>query len=162
MTYPDPYPVVDPRGDLTPVVDVSFYDVEVRISRLNLEDPQPPGYRYRLPLAVEYDPWVERRDMVVPEEAYKPWRPGYGGSFPLPDPRFQGISHYEAGLWHHVGGSVYCWCGDPPDSDDDRVIRGSPWYSSARDVREAHQDGLSPFLFFYANLGYRVVRGPVA
>ncbi len=162
----DPYPVIDPQGDLTPIVNVTFPGVEGRIASINFDDPQPPGYRYRLPLSREYDPWVERRDMVVAEGVYDPWARlnpwdevvvGPLLSAPLP----QGISYYEGGLWFHVGGSVYCWCSDPPDSDGDRVARGCSRSSYAHSVREAFQLGFAPG-FSDDYLGFRLLRGPVA
>ncbi len=155
----DPYPVIDSRGDLTPIVEITFYGVEERIANLNLDDPQPPGYRYRLPLVSGYDSWVANRDRVVPEKAYKPWN---GGIDPLlVTPTQQGISYYEDGLWFHVGGSVFCWCGDPPDSDGDRVFRGGSWYCFASYVRAALRYGNAPGNFD-GILGYRLVRGPIA
>ncbi len=155
----DPYPVIAPRGDLTPIVNVTFHEVERRISSLNEADPQPPGYRYRLPFQAEYDPWAANRDLVVPEEAYKPWD-GVVGPLLVTATR-QGISYYESGLWHHVGGSVFSWCGDPPIPEGNRVFRGGSWRSSAHYVRSAAQHWNVPG---YSNgyLGFRLIRGLVA
>ncbi len=155
----DPYPVIDPRSDLTPIAGITFYDVEARISALNLDDPQPPGYKYRLPLAAEYDPWVAGRDLAVKDKAYWPW--GWGLiPFFLVGPIQQGISYYEDGLWHHVGGSVYSWCGDPLDPEGRRVIRGGGGHNSASYVRAAHYIDTLPYIKPYY-LGYRLVRGLV-
>ncbi len=158
MKVADPYPVIDPRGGFTPIVNVTFHEVERRISGRNLDDPQPPGYAYRLPIAKEYSPWVANRDLVVPIGAYRPWT--WGVSSLLNTPIQQGISYYEDGLWHHVGGSVYCWCGDPL-TPGGRVTRGGSWRSSKGAVRAAYLDGCDPG-FSLCDIGYRLVRGPLA
>ncbi len=157
MIVADPYPVVAPLGTLEPVVNVTFHDVVRRISRLNLDDPQPPGYRYRLPLAAEYDPWVGRRDQVSLD--FAPWPTQDTSCPPLPDPSFQGISHYESGLWFHVGGSVLSWCGGPrtPGSPN---FRGNSWRDDVRDVRSTFRGWCNPD-DFYDFFGYRLVRGPL-
>ncbi len=157
MLIADPYPVAAALWALTPIVDVPFYDVEARVANLNLDDPQPPGYQYRLPISGEYDPWVERRSQVPLDTSHEPLE-GEISCLPLCDPRFQGISYYEAGLWFHVGGSVNSWCSDPPDSDGRRMVRGGSWLSLARDVRAAYQNWVDPGLAGGV-LGYRLVRG---
>ncbi len=159
MRVADPYPVIDSRGDLTPIVRVTFYEVGLRISRLNLDDPQPPGYGYRLPLSREYDPWVEHRDLVAPVFSQWPVK-GYTSCPPLCTHGFQEISYYEDGLWFHVGGSVYCWCGDPLTLDGSRVYRGGSWFSFTHHVRLADQCSVGP-RNTGNGLGYRLVRGPL-
>ncbi len=153
----DPYPVIDPRGGLTPIAMINFHEVELRVATLNEADPQPPGYRYRLPLSAEYDPWVERRSLVVPDEAYKPWN-GAVDPFPVTQTQ-QGISYYKGGIWFHVGGSVYCWCGDPLDPGCRRSFRGGSRSDDAREVRAAYRSWNDPSNA-YGFLGYRLVRGP--
>ncbi len=154
----DPYPVIDSLGALAPIVKVTFHDVEARISRLNLDDPQPPGYRYRLPLFQEYDPWVANRDLVVPEEAYTPWGGRIDPTLVTPTP--QGVGYYELGLWFHVGGSVRSWCCDPLTRGGDRIIRGGSWFSDVCGVRTALLDWIDPGGSI-GDLGYRLVRGAV-
>ncbi len=152
----DPYPVIDPLGKLTPVVDVPFAEVRRRISALNRCDPQPPGYRYGLPLAAEFDHWAERRALVVPDEAYKPWDSGVSQTYWC-RPQ-QGISYYEDGLWHHVGGSVNSWCSDPLTPGGNRVIRGGSCLDLAFLVQRTYRSDIDPS-FAYFDVGYRVVRG---
>ncbi len=159
MKVADPYPVAFILGDLTPIVDVTFYGVEGRIASLNYTDPQPPGYRYRLPLSEEYFPWVERRDFLTPKEAYGSWPQILFGA-PSYIPNQQGISYYEDGLWFHVGGSVYCWCGDPLSVSGNRVIRGGSWASFSRGLRAASRGSAYP-VNSCDDLGYRLVRGPL-
>ncbi len=148
--------MISPLRDLWPIVNVSFFDVEARISRLNLDDPQPPGYRYRLPLSAEYDPWVERRDQVVEGEAYEHWGRFIGS--PLVCPPQQRISYYEDGLWHQVGGAAHSWCSDLSGSRGDRVIRGGSWRSNKGYVQEAPRLASRPS-YSADYLGYRLVRG---
>ncbi len=161
MKIADPYPVTDPSlgGDLTPVVDVSFYDVEVRISRLNLDDPQPPGYAYRLPLRAEYGPWVGRRNLVVAEEAYDP-REEEVDRLPVTQTR-QEISYYDQGIWFHVGGSVFSWCSNPVESEGRRVFSGGAWFNTMRRVRDVFWNRYDPNLSS-VQLGFRLVRGPAS
>ncbi len=153
----DPYPVIDPRGDLGPIANVTFCDVWMKVAEINLDDPQPPGYAYRLPLAQEYDPWIEMRDLVVSVEAYKPWEGDL--DILLVAAAQQGISYYNQGLWHHVGGSVFSWCSDPLDHRGNRSIRGGSWLSDPRLARVAKRDSRDSNVAL-GYLGYRVVRGP--
>ncbi len=150
----DPYPVPTDPDFLGPLVGISFRDVGWAVSRLNRRDPQPPGYQYRIPLSPEYDSWVGRRDLVVPDEAYTPW--GVDPvNLPL-DPYFevhQRISYYEAGIWHHIGGSVYCWCGPF------QGLRGGSWNSGSQGVKVARRSN-RPLGDYGSFFGYRLVRGP--
>ncbi len=159
----DPYPVIDSRGDLTPIVRVTFREVELRIAKLNLDDPQPPGYQYRLPLSCENKSWAANRDLVVEEGAYEPWKKRSICPNPLlTTPAQQGISYYEGGLWFHVGGSVESWCGDPSSSiAGDRLAGGGSWGDYGPNVRSAYQSRASPN-YFNGNIGYRLLRGPLA
>ncbi len=155
MRVADPYPVIALRSDLTPVVNATFAAVAKKISRINLDDPQPPGYQYRLPLGAEYDSWVGRRDLVVSVEAFEPWD-GYVDSL-LINAVQQGISYYENGLWFHVGGSVYCWCGDLLH-EGRRVFRGGSWHSFSRYVRAAYWCWDAPD-YSGGDLSFRLLRG---
>ncbi len=158
----DPYPGIDPGGNtLIPIFGLPPDEADMRVAKLNLDDPQPPGYAYRLPLSAEYDHWAKARDLAVPEEAYLPWMDGVGLDPVNPDQ--QGISYYEVGLWHHVGGSVECWCGDLSlvRSEFWRVFRGGSQGGWGRDLRYIRGAGRSSFSSprAFRLKGYRVVRG---
>ncbi len=157
MIVADPYPATHPLY-LVPSVRVDFLEVELRTASLNLDDPQPPGYAYRLPFSKEYDSWAEDRGLVVPVEAYSPWGGDIGPL--LVTPTQQGVSYYNQGLWHHVGGSVYSWCGDPLTKEGKRVLRGGCRYESVARVRAPHLERGDP-IYSNINLGYRLVRGPL-
>ncbi len=157
MLTSNPYPVTGSIQGLNPTTYVNYHDTRPRIQKLNQNDPQPPGYAYRLPMSAEYDDWARNRDLVVPEEAYRLGNWGFGT--PLPSPAKQAISYYEAGLWHHVGGSVDCWCGDPRTAAGTRVLRGGSWLCDPAQVQKASpSQKIESFTSAYT--GYRLVRGP--
>ncbi len=166
MLISDPYPEGWP-ADLTPV-RLSFAGARTAGYSYNLLDPQPPGYRFRLPRFSEFDRWISsRRACSLTSHGatgidFSPWpiRDGSGWACPpLTDPRFQGVNYYQGGMWHHAGGSVYCWCGDHEDQEGNQMTYGGAWSDEARNIRTAH--------WYWPNqyhpeerVGYRMVRGP--
>ncbi len=153
----DPYPLAQGPTSLFPRVAVTPSLARLGVAKLNLDDPQPPGYRYRLPLSAEYDHWAKARDLVVPEEAYLPWDDGVDISPPIVAVQ-PGIGHYNQGLWLHVGGAVHSYIGDPQGQGVPLAHRGGSWDSDACRVRAAAHDYCDGG-YALACTGCRVVRG---
>ncbi len=155
----DPYPVVSEVG-LEPVVGLPFDQVDELVFSFNRCDPQPPGYAYRFPRAIEYKPWAECRSLIQGID-FSPWPVDGAVSEPLYGATIQGISYYNQGLWHHVNGSVACWCGDPLTPRGFRMIQLGFQRSLYQHAFESAPLGWGIPDKPRPHLGFRLVRGPL-
>ncbi len=146
----DPYPELERPGLLTLSWDNQFSEVRSHLRYyLNYTDPQPPGYRYRLPRLEEIKQAAEDRRAVV-DGVYSSVWPCKVRPLAV-DERIQRASFYRGGVWLHLTGVVRVWClGEPPQL---RLCVLGDWRASPPIVKGAIV-GLSQ-----DPQGYRLVRG---
>ncbi len=144
------------KGDNLPVENVSWYDVEEFLTKLN----QKTGRFFRLPTEAE---WEYAARGGNKSQNYK-----YSGSNNVDFVAWYGNTNghthevrtkqpNELGIYD-MSGNVWEWCADwygnygsysqtnptGPSSGSDRVLRGGSWSSSAGDCRVSNRDDSAP------------------
>ena len=180
----------DFQGDMRPVEQVSWDDVQVFLKKLNLltDESRPANTRYRLPSEAE---WEYAARGGPHSEGYR-----YAGSDKLSevgwfDSNSEKETH-EVGLLmpnelglYDMSGNVWEWCEDDwhdnyagapkdgkawidqPERGSACVLRGGGWRSTARNCRAAFRYSYAPdFRYSYApdfrwhDHGFRLVLAP--
>jgi formylglycine-generating enzyme required for sulfatase activity len=166
-------------GDDCPVEQVSWYDVQRFISKLN----QMEGTnKYRLPTEAEWE-YACRAGTTTPffyGGCISTDQANYNGSYPgrnCPKGRYREkalkVRSFQPNAWrlYDMHGNVSEWCqdwfggypsnpvADPkgPDEGIYRVMRGGSWYDEAWDLRSAFRGWITPETRYY-NIGFRVAR----
>lgn len=149
------------KRENSPVTNVSWYDVQTFISRLN----QLTGRQFRLPSEAE---WEYAAKGGNKSQNYKysgsndpyavAWYDNQGGSGAKPVAAKQ---PNELGIYD-MSGNVWEWCQDcyssnynSPRNSSFRVCRGGGWCSTAGDCRSALRNYYTPS-FAYDGLGFRL------
>ena len=160
------------QGDLRPVEQVSWFDVQIFIKRLS--EINQEKYAYRLPSEAEWeyaarsggkDERFAGGDRVDPVAWFE--ENSGGASHPIGRKEPNGLGLYD------MSGNVWEWCLDVYREDaykshirenpvcaeggTDRVIRGGSWNLDAWSVRCARRFSYKPD-FFGPGLGFRLVR----
>jgi formylglycine-generating enzyme required for sulfatase activity len=172
------------QGDMRPVEQVSWDDVQVFLKKLNLltDASRPANTRYRLPTEAERE-YAARGGPH--SEGYR-----YAGSDKLSevgwfDGNSDGETH-EVGLLmpnelglYDMSGNVWEWCADwfdsgyyqkclksgtvsnpkGPENGSDRVLRGGSWLYAARGCRAASRGNGAPGARWRGS-GFRLVLAP--
>jgi formylglycine-generating enzyme required for sulfatase activity len=155
-----------------PVVNVSWYDAQLFISKLNLKS----GKNYRLPTEAEWE-YAARGGRFSNDYIFA----GNGSindvawykenSANRPQPVGQKVQN-ELGLYD-MSGNVYEWCSDwfgnygsntllnpqGPTTGNEKVLRGGSWYDVPRDCRVYYRFKYNPDHRGF-NIGFRLVREP--
>jgi len=156
------------KGDNMPVENVSWYDVQAFLNRLN----EMSGGSYRLPTEAE---WEYAARGGVQSKDYK-----YSGSNVADEVAWYGADETrpvgikianELGI-HDMSGNVYEWVNDwfdlgysadsqtdpeGPSSGTNRVLRGGQWNGNAKNVRSTMRNAGLPN-FRHDTVGFRVVK----
>ena len=156
------------KGDNLPVENVSWYDVQAFLNRLN----EMSGEDYRLPTEAE---WEYAARGGAQSRDYK-----YSGSNVADEVAWYGTDETrpvgikianELGI-HDMSGNVWEWASDwfdmgysadpqtnpvGPSDGTNRVLRGGQWNGNARNVRVTMRNGGLPN-FRYDTIGFRVVK----
>jgi formylglycine-generating enzyme required for sulfatase activity len=168
-------------GDDCPVEEISWYDAQEFISKLN----QWEGVKkYRLPTEAEWE-YACRAGTNTPfafGRCLSTTQANYDGKYPMPgcpEGEHRGqpvrVESLPSNAWglHETHGNVWEWCqdwygdyptdrvNDPtgPSSGSYRVLRGGGWYNLARNCRSSSRRRLSPGdSRFY--LGFRLATTP--
>lgn len=160
------------ESDYQPVVEVSWYDAQEFIKKLNAKND---GYEYRLPSEAEWE--YAARAGTTTEFAFgdslSSNQANFNGDSPYgnaPKGKHLGktteVGSYQPNAWglYDMHGNVWEWCqdwyGDYPSGANPtgfRVQRGGSWYNSGSVLRSAFRGSHAP-LYRYNDLGFRLIK----
>jgi len=167
-----------PRDPRLPIGDVTWYDAQEFVARLN--ELGPPGWR--LPSDAEWEaacragtdtPFSTGPDLGLDQANYDGYYPYHGPAGGTHSTGPTPVRSYPPNPWglYDLHGNVAEWCADlyrmaPDDPDPEgegapRVFRGGAWLSSADQVRSAYREGYPP-LSDGGEYGFRVAWSPPA
>ncbi|HVO68169.1 MAG TPA: formylglycine-generating enzyme family protein [Syntrophales bacterium] len=168
-------------GDDCPVENVSWYDVQDFIKKLNQLEG---NNRYRLPTEAEWE-YAARAGTTTPfftGNCLSTDQANYNGDYPLtgcPKGKFREktvrVGSFTANAWglYDMHGNVFEWCHDwygnypsenvtdptGPPTGSGKVLRGGHWRTYARFCRSAYRDAITPATCADI-VGFRLVMTP--
>ena len=169
-----------------PVEQVSWYDAQGLITKLNEAVRLPDGWTFSLPTEAqwEYACRAGKPGAFAFGDTLTSQQANFDGNFPYPSTstskgsyleKTTDVAHYSANAWglYDMHGNVLEWCKDEwdgkskliggrnPESQTGsfRVFRGGSWYGYGRGCRSAYRDRYVP-AFRCDDLGFRVAAVP--
>jgi formylglycine-generating enzyme required for sulfatase activity len=170
------------QGNDLPVENVSWYDVQEFLTRLNKFQP---GLQARLPSEAEWE-YACRAGTQTPfwwGDELTPDLANYNGEYPYhngPKREYREktlpVGSFEANPWglYQMHGNIWEWCEDwyeeysedevqidpvGPNRGSGRVVRGGGWADGGRWLRAAYRYRWRP-AGRYGGLGFRLAAGP--